>query len=126
MYPIDTPTSWDLLSRICVAVCDVLRGYYSNTPDARPLIGPYGAKNAYVCGGMGTYGLMGSPAAGELLAMHVVGRSLPSYAMLGSSCVVCVVGVDCRLHDSTTGCSVARDACTWPRKTSALDEVVDL
>lgn len=74
-------------------------GYYSTTPDARPLVGPYGAKNAYVCGGMGTYGLMGSPAAGELLARHVLSEPLPSYG----------------------------DACTWPRKTSArADEVVDL
>jgi len=63
------------------------------------LVGPYGAKNAYVCGGMGTYGLMGSPAAGELLARHVLSEPLPSYG----------------------------DACTWPRKTSArADEVVDL
>ena len=41
------------------------RGYYTNSLDARPLVGPHGASNAYVCGGMGTYGLMGSPAAGH-------------------------------------------------------------
>ncbi len=41
------------------------RGYYTNSLDARPLVGPHGGSNAYVCGGMGTYGLMGSPAAGH-------------------------------------------------------------
>merc|ERR1712232_142608 len=55
-------------------------GYYTVTPDARPLIGPHGAHNAVVCGGMGTYGLMGAAAAGELAALHVLGVSLPSYA----------------------------------------------
>eukprot|EP00434_Breviolum_minutum_P038426 symbB.v1.2.034083.t1/scaffold4337.1/size40994/3 len=73
-------------------------GYYTNSLDARPLVGPHGASNAYVCGGMGTYGLMGSPAAGELLAMHVMGEQLPGYA----------------------------DACTWPRRSKAPDEVIDL
>ena len=45
-------------------------GYYTVTPDGRPLVGPAGAGNAFLCGGMGTYGLMGSPAAGELAARH--------------------------------------------------------
>lgn len=73
-------------------------GYYTCTPDARPLVGPHGARNAVVVGGMGTYGLMGSPAAGELAALHVLGDELPSYA----------------------------DACTWPRKNPLTEKVVDL
>ena len=72
-------------------------GFYTVTPDGRPLIGPHGFPNAYVCGGMGTYGLMGAPAAGELLAMHVSGEELPSYA----------------------------DACCWPRR-AAPHDLVDL
>lgn len=55
-------------------------GYYSESPDGRPLVGRHGASNAFVCGGMGTYGLMGSPAAGELAALHVLGEDLPGYA----------------------------------------------
>merc|ERR1712232_1268549 len=47
-------------------------GYYTVSPDGRPLVGKHGASNAFVCGGMGTYGLMGSPAAGELAALHVL------------------------------------------------------
>ncbi|CAK0895629.1 unnamed protein product [Prorocentrum cordatum] len=55
-------------------------GYYTVTTDARPLIGPRGPANAFLCGGMGTYGLMASPAAGELAALHALGGELPSYA----------------------------------------------
>jgi hypothetical protein len=55
-------------------------GYYTVTPDGRPVVGCHGAANAFVCGGMGTYGLMGSPAAGELAALCVLGAELPSYA----------------------------------------------
>lgn len=73
-------------------------GYYTCTPDARPLIGPHGASNAVVVGGMGTYGLMGAPAAGELAALHVLGAELPEYA----------------------------DACTWPRKNPLTEKPVDL
>eukprot|EP00927_Polykrikos_kofoidii_P057545 TRINITY_DN5168_c0_g1_i1.p1 TRINITY_DN5168_c0_g1~~TRINITY_DN5168_c0_g1_i1.p1 ORF type:complete len:527 (-),score=73.81 TRINITY_DN5168_c0_g1_i1:109-1689(-) len=73
-------------------------GYYTNTPDARPLVGPHGARNAFVIGGMGTYGLMGSPAAGELLALHVLGGEMPSY----------------------TG------ACTWPRLDPLTEKPRDL
>ncbi|CAE7322686.1 unnamed protein product [Symbiodinium sp. CCMP2456] len=73
-------------------------GYYTNTPDGRPLIGPHGCPNFFLCGGMGTYGLMGSPAAGELAAMHVMQEKLPGYA----------------------------SACVWPRASSKTDPLVDL
>lgn len=76
-------------------------GYYTVTPDGRPLIGPQGEgapSNAFLCGGMGTYGLMGAPAAGELAALHVLGGDLPQYA----------------------------GACTWPRTTSLDHKPIDL
>merc|ERR1712048_973530 len=73
-------------------------GYYTVTPDGRPLIGRHGARNAFVCGGMGTYGLMGSPAAGELAALHVLGSELPAYAA----------------------------ACTWPRGDPLIGKPIDL
>eukprot|EP00913_Durusdinium_trenchii_P028873 g27071.t2 len=73
-------------------------GYYTVMPDGRPLVSPHGASNAYVSAGMGTYGLMGSPAAGELLAMHLLQEPLPSYA----------------------------DACLWPRRSVPEEEVIDL
>ncbi|OLP87077.1 hypothetical protein AK812_SmicGene31743 [Symbiodinium microadriaticum] len=73
-------------------------GYYTNTPDGRPLIGPHGSPNFFLCGGMGTYGLMGSPAAGELAAMHVMQEKLPSYA----------------------------SACVWPRASRKTEPLVDL
>eukprot|EP00439_Symbiodinium_sp_Y106_P024078 s2834_g2.t3 len=73
-------------------------GYYTNTPDGRPLIGPHGCRNFFLCGGMGTYGLMGSPAAGELAAMHVLQKQLPGYA----------------------------SACLWPRTSEKTEPLVDL
>ncbi|CAE7236680.1 unnamed protein product [Symbiodinium sp. CCMP2592] len=73
-------------------------GYYTNTPDGRPLIGPHGCRNFFLCGGMGTYGLMGSPAAGELAAMHVLKEQLPDYA----------------------------SACVWPRSSRKTEPLVDL
>lgn len=73
-------------------------GYYTCSSDGRPVIGQHGAGNAFVCGGMGTYGLMGSPAAGELAALHVLGAELPSYA----------------------------SACTWPRQDPLTEKVIDL
>merc|ERR1712188_348589 len=73
-------------------------GYYTVTPDARPCVGPHGPGNSYVCGGMGTYGLMGAPAAGELVALHVMGAELPSYA----------------------------GACTWPREDPLTEKPIDL
>jgi len=73
-------------------------GYYNESPDGRPIISKHGASNAFVCGGMGTYGLMGSPAAGELVALHVLGEELPCYAA----------------------------ACQWPRLEPLRERPVDL
>jgi glycine/D-amino acid oxidase-like deaminating enzyme len=55
-------------------------GYYTKTADNRPLIGPLGVPGTFVCGAFSGYGIMASPAAGELLAAHVTGASLPAYA----------------------------------------------
>ena len=55
-------------------------GYYCKTPDNRPLIGPLPVEGAYIAGALSGYGVMGSQAAGELVAAHVTGASLPDYA----------------------------------------------
>lgn len=55
-------------------------GYYTKTAENRPLIGPLPVAGAYLIGALSGYGLMASCAAGELLAAHVTGDSLPAYA----------------------------------------------
>ncbi len=55
-------------------------GYYTKTRENRPLIGPLPVDSAYVIGALSGYGLMASCASGELLAAHVAGADLPSYA----------------------------------------------
>jgi glycine/D-amino acid oxidase-like deaminating enzyme len=55
-------------------------GYYTKTPDNRPLIGPLGVPGTYVCAAFSGYGIMASPAAGALIAAHIVGGQLPGYA----------------------------------------------
>lgn len=55
-------------------------GYYCKTPENRPLIGPLPVQGAYVVGALSGYGLMSSAAAGDLIATHVAGETLPAYA----------------------------------------------
>ena len=55
-------------------------GYYTKTKENRPLIGPLPVEGAFVVGALSGFGIMAAPAAGELLAAHVAGDSLPSYA----------------------------------------------
>lgn len=55
-------------------------GYYTKTAENRPLIGPLPVEGVYLIGALSGYGLMASCAAGELLAAHVNGDSLPPYA----------------------------------------------
>jgi glycine/D-amino acid oxidase-like deaminating enzyme len=50
------------------------------TRENRPLIGPLPIEGAYVIGALSGYGLMAACAAGALLAAHVTGATLPSYA----------------------------------------------
>lgn len=54
-------------------------GYYLKTRENRPLIGPLPVEGAYVLGALSGFGLMASPAAGEILAAHVVGESRPAF-----------------------------------------------
>ena len=55
-------------------------GYYTRTPENRPLIGPLPVRGAYLIGALSGFGLMSACAAGELLALHVTGQPLPPYA----------------------------------------------
>jgi glycine/D-amino acid oxidase-like deaminating enzyme len=55
-------------------------GYYTKTKENRPLIGPLPVRGAYVIGALSGYGLMAAPAAGELIAAHIVGAALPDFA----------------------------------------------
>ena len=55
-------------------------GYYCKTRENRLLVGPLPIEGAYVIGALSGYGVMGSQAAGELLAAHATGGSLPDYA----------------------------------------------
>jgi glycine/D-amino acid oxidase-like deaminating enzyme len=55
-------------------------GYYTKTRENRPLIGRLPVGGAYVIGALSGYGIMASCAAGELLAAHVIGGTLPAYA----------------------------------------------
>lgn len=55
-------------------------GYYAKTPENRPLIGPLPLGGAYICGAFSGFGIMTAMAAGDLLAAHVTGASLPAYA----------------------------------------------
>jgi glycine/D-amino acid oxidase-like deaminating enzyme len=55
-------------------------GYYTKTPENRPLIGKLPVPGAYVIGALSGFGLMAACAAGELLAMHLTGADLSAYA----------------------------------------------
>lgn len=55
-------------------------GYYTKTEENRFICGPLPIDGAYVLGALSGYGLMAACGAGELLAAHVTGRSLPPYA----------------------------------------------
>ena len=55
-------------------------GYYCKTQENRPLIGPLPVPGSYIIGALSGYGIMASQAAAELLAMHITGAELPSYA----------------------------------------------
>ncbi|MBL8700711.1 MAG: FAD-binding oxidoreductase [Alphaproteobacteria bacterium] len=55
-------------------------GYYTKTPENRPLIGPLPVPGAFVSSAYSGFGIMSSCAGGELVARHVTGGTLPSYA----------------------------------------------
>ncbi len=60
--------------------CYVDGGYYTKTVENRPLIGPLPVEGAFICAAFSGFGLMAASAAGELLAAHITGSTLPSYA----------------------------------------------
>ncbi|MCB1741270.1 MAG: FAD-binding oxidoreductase [Gammaproteobacteria bacterium] len=55
-------------------------GYYAKTPENRPLIGPTPVAGVYLCCAFSGFGIMAACGAGDLLARHVHGAELPSYA----------------------------------------------
>ncbi len=55
-------------------------GYYTKTRENRPLICPLKVEGTWLIGALSGFGLMASLAAGELLALHMLGKSLPSNA----------------------------------------------
>jgi len=55
-------------------------GYYTKTPENRPLIGPCGPRGFHVVTGMSGFGVMISTGAADLAARHIVGADLPEYA----------------------------------------------
>ena len=102
-YETDTrPYAWpprfaehhaDILVRGCAAMIPAMQqyvgagarglldgGFYCKTRENRPLIGPLPVDGAYVCAALSGFGIMSAHAAGELVALHVAGRTLPDYA----------------------------------------------
>jgi len=55
-------------------------GYYTKTPENRPIIDRLPVEGAFIIGALSGYGLMAACAAGELLAAYVTGDDLPAYA----------------------------------------------
>ncbi len=55
-------------------------GYYTKTPENRPLIGPVGPEGFHVVAGLSGFGVMVAPGAADLVAAHVTGDDLPEYA----------------------------------------------
>jgi glycine/D-amino acid oxidase-like deaminating enzyme len=55
-------------------------GYYTKTRENRFLAGPLPVAGAFVTGALSGYGLMSSNVAGELVATHITGGALPTYA----------------------------------------------
>ncbi|MCB1009701.1 MAG: FAD-binding oxidoreductase [Acidobacteria bacterium] len=57
-------------------------GYYSKTPENRPLIGPLSpeVEGAWILGALSGFGIMAAPAAGELLAAQISGEPIPDWA----------------------------------------------
>lgn len=55
-------------------------GYYVKTAENRPLIGPTSIGGVFLSAAYSGFGIMASPAGGDLVARHVLGLELPSYA----------------------------------------------
>ncbi len=55
-------------------------GYYTRTPENRPLITPLPVAGAYLIGALSGFGVMAAPAAAELLAAYLTQGAPPAYA----------------------------------------------
>jgi glycine/D-amino acid oxidase-like deaminating enzyme len=55
-------------------------GFYTKTRENRPLICPLPIEGMWIIGALSGFGLMASLAAGELLTLQLLEKSLPSYA----------------------------------------------
>lgn len=71
------PSLQNLLDQLQKNMFVVDGGYYCKTEENRPIIGQYGPKGAYICGAFSGFGLMASPASGELITKHILNEELP-------------------------------------------------
>ena len=55
-------------------------GYYSKTPENRPLVGPAGPDGFHLMAAMSGFGVMVSAGAADLVARHMTGAELPEYS----------------------------------------------
>jgi glycine/D-amino acid oxidase-like deaminating enzyme len=55
-------------------------GYYTKTPENRPLAGSGEVEGSFLAGALSGFGVMAAPAAGDLVARSVVGAPLPDDA----------------------------------------------
>lgn len=55
-------------------------GYYTKTPENRPLIGPAGPDGLHLACGYSGFGVMVASGAADLVADHITGGDLPDYA----------------------------------------------
>lgn len=55
-------------------------GYYTKTRENRPLVGPAGPEGFHLLAALSGFGIMASPAAGELLAGDLAGDRPPAWA----------------------------------------------
>lgn len=55
-------------------------GYYTKTPENRPLLGPAGPEGFYLACGYSGFGVMVAAGAADLVADHIAGAELPRYA----------------------------------------------
>ena len=55
-------------------------GYYTKTPENRPLIGPAGPEGFHLACGYSGFGVMVAAGAADLVHRHITGKPLPEYA----------------------------------------------
>lgn len=55
-------------------------GYYTRTPENRPLLGSLPVEGAWIIGGLSGFGIMASAGCGDILAGSISGASVPEFA----------------------------------------------